>query len=293
MLNSSKQQLDFNSNDIFFESLCKRPESLSNFLPFDEYLEDGRIFLNKDGSFGALFKINLIEHEPLVTDKIIEYVDSLNSWFNFDERFVLQIHYEQAYLSKLDKQWDKLKNSYSDGNSVSLKLYEKKIKQYRNSTQDLGQFSPFRRNAYLSLRFFSNNKLGSNYKEYFKSDNEFLTKKVKDFLEELRGFKYIVEQLKDNSKIELIQLDAEKFLDFYRRFFNPKTYYNREFAKYNPNTSLSKQVLYNSPTLSYEGIEREGVKSRTFTLKTPPQYAYAGGMSNFLKLNFPFRISSN
>src|SRR5208282_809827 len=41
------------------------------------------------------------------------------------------------------------------------------------------------------------------------------------------------------------------------------------------------------------GIEREGIKTRTLSLKTSPQFAYPGGMAHFTKLPFPFKLSMN
>ena len=56
---------------------------------------------------------------------------------------------------------------------------------------------------------------------------------------------------------------------------------------------LSDQFLFHSPQLNYSGIEREGVKTRTLSLKTSPLYAYDGGMSYFVGLDFPFKLSLN
>ncbi|MCX6124584.1 MAG: TraC family protein, partial [Proteobacteria bacterium] len=115
----------------------------------------------------------------------------------------------------------------------------------------------------------------------------------KHTMRELIRFKHIVADFAANSKIRLHQLDAQGVLDILRRFFNPKTYYKRSFAPYNPNESLAQQFIYSSPTLDYQGIEREGIKTRTISLKTSPQYAYPGGMAYFTKLSFPFTMSLN
>ncbi|MEK7854672.1 MAG: hypothetical protein AAB288_01165, partial [Acidobacteriota bacterium] len=70
-------------------------------------------------------------------------------------------------------------------------------------------------------------------------------------------------------------------------------YYQRSFAPYNEAQSLSDQIVYSSPTLTFDGIEREGIKSRTLSLKTSPSYAYPGGMAYFTSLGFPMRIALN
>ena len=116
---------------------------------------------------------------------------------------------------------------------------------------------------------------------------------MKSFVQELRSFEHILKNLCANSEVKLHQLVAEELLDFLRQFFNPKTYFKRSFAPFNESIPLSDQLLYNSPTLDFNGIEREGTKTRTLSLKTSPLYAYPGGMAYFVNLDFPFKLSLN
>src|SRR5690606_16960992 len=57
------------------------------------------------------------------------------------------------------------------------------------------------------------------------------------------------------------------------------------------NLPIAEQVIFNAPTLDHAGISREGLKTRTISLKTSPLYAYPGGMSYFTRISFPFRLS--
>jgi len=40
---------------IFVDALFKRPKSLAELLPFDEFIEESGLFRMKDGSLGAVF----------------------------------------------------------------------------------------------------------------------------------------------------------------------------------------------------------------------------------------------
>ena len=120
-----------------------------------------------------------------------------------------------------------------------------------------------------------------------------LYRELEEFVRESRQFTHLITNFQHNSKLPLRLLGASELLDVLRKFFNPKTYYKRPFARYNPSIPLSDQVIYHSPILDYAGIEREGVKTRTLTLKTSPQYAYPGGMAYFIRLGFPFKLSLN
>ena len=56
----------------FTNALFTRPESLSALLPYDEFLSLDSLYLLKDGSLGAVYELELLEHEPMISKKIIE-----------------------------------------------------------------------------------------------------------------------------------------------------------------------------------------------------------------------------
>lgn len=277
---------------VFTKALFERPESLSALLVYDEYLPEKGIFVNKDGSLGVVFEATLMEHEPLVTNQVLEAVESLKSWFNLPSQCVLQVLFDQAHLSPLDKTFDKLKDAYPSGNPVSEVLFKTRLKKIRDAANTDDPFAPFVRRAYIALRYFPNASAARS-SLMMKRGESVLYKEMKGFVRESREFAQIVTNFQHNSKLPLKQLTAADLLDVLRRFLNPKTYYKRSFAPYNPSLPISEQILYSSPTLSYRGIEREGIKTRTLSLKTSPQYAYPGGMAYFLKLPFPFKLSLN
>jgi hypothetical protein len=77
-------------------ALFTRPESLSSLLPYDEYAEEHGLFCMRDGSLGAVFKVDLLEHEPLTEKEVMAAVKSVKAWFSLPENCTLQVIYEQS-----------------------------------------------------------------------------------------------------------------------------------------------------------------------------------------------------
>ena len=90
-------------DDALMRGLFQRPESLSALLPHADYLADDRIFIMKDGSLGAIFAIELLEHEAMNAAAVVSAVHSLKSWLSLPENCSLQIVYDQQMLSPHDQ----------------------------------------------------------------------------------------------------------------------------------------------------------------------------------------------
>ncbi len=283
--------------DIFIKALFDRPESLSNLLPYDEYIPESGLFRHKDGSLGAVFEATLLEHEPVQADQIVQLVESLKAWFTLPSNCVLQVLYDQSEVSSHDPVFADIQNHFQNGHSVSRVLFESRIQKIRqaclSNDETDNDLRPLKRKAFVSIRYNPDYKSSRKANALISKAEFVLFKEMKEFVQESRAFSQILANFQHNSKLPLRQLNAGELLDVLRRFFNPKTYYKRSFAPYNPNIPLSDQVLYNNPTLDYAGIDREGIKTRTLTLKTSPSYAYPGGMAYFSKLPFPFKINLN
>lgn len=279
-------------HDIFVKALFERPQSLSALLPYGEYLPEAGLFVHKDGSLGAVFEAALLEHEPLVTEQVIEAVEGLKPWFNLPTHCVLQVLFDQAHLSALDRTFDTIAKQYPGGSPVSKTLFDTRLRRIQSACNSDDRLAPLVRRCYVSLRFFPGSSLKAS-SVLMKRGESVLYEEMKGFVEASREFRQVVTNFQSNSKIRLRLLSGADLLDVLRRFFNPKTYYKRSFAPYNPSLPISDQIIYSSPTLDFAGIEREGVKTRTLSLKTSPQHAYPGGMAYFLKLPFPFKLSLN
>ncbi|MGK5083107.1 TraC family protein [Bdellovibrionota bacterium FG-1] len=279
--------------DIFVKALFTRPESLSALLPYDEYIAESGIFRNKDGSLGVVFEVSLLEHEPMGVDAVRASVESLKTWFNLPTQCTLQILFDQANISALDLLFDDIERYYPTPHPVSQALFSRRIGNLKAACNADQKLTPLARRALVSIRYFPEGRGLRLGLKFVKRSESILHREMKSFVRESRHFSQIIADFQHNSKVPLRILNAQELLDVLRRFFNPKTYYKRSFAKYNPNVMLSEQILYNNPTLDYAGIECEGIKTRTLSLKTSPQFAYPGGMAYFTKLPFPFKLSIN
>lgn len=280
-------------DQVFIRSLFERPESLSALLPYDEFIPSNRLFRQKDGSLGAVFEATLFEHETMTSEEIISSVDALRSWFTLPENCTLQILFEQTAVSGQDKLWDTISSRYPKAHSVSKALFDARLSQIKSSCNSDSPLAPLQRRTLISIRYFPQAAESRMAQDLLSRGEALLYRELKEFVRESRALGQILTNFQHNSKVPLRWLEGEEVLDLLRRFFNPKTYYKRSFAPYNPNLSLSDQVIYHSPVLDFAGIEREGIRTRTLSLKTSPQFAYPGGMAYFTRLPFPFRLSLN
>lgn len=279
--------------ELFTNSLFTRPDSLSALLPYDGFIENEGLFTLKDGSLGAIYSMELYEHETMTSKQIIKAVDSLKPIFNLPENCTLQFLHQQNLVSSLDNQIKDLESNTNNGHPVSQLLYKEKMDTLKDSCKEHSDNSPYKRKLLMSIRYFPALTKTKNVKDILKKGEITLYRELKEFISEMRTFKNILKTIETASEQKLTKLDANELLNTLRSFFNPKTFYKRNFASYNKNFSLSEQFLYNSPTLDFDGIEREGVKTRTLSLKTSPSHAYPGGMAYFLSLNFPYKFSLN
>ena len=231
---------------VFTQALFTRPESLAALLPYDEFIEEGKIFQLKDGSLGAIFEVKLLEHEPMIEKEILRTVGSLKPWFSLPENCTLQILYDQTQVSKFDEEIKKIESSFPNPHPVSKIVFDEKIKALKDSCGTNKQTTPLKRKTYLSIRYFPAIKDTTRAKDYLKRGEVVLYRQLQGFVSEFRSFQQILKNLKIGSEIGLRQLDASELLDFLRKFFNPKTYYKRTFAPFNKRQPISDQFLYNS-----------------------------------------------
>ena len=274
-------------------ALMKRPDSLSNYFPYEEVLFKERIVVNKDGSLGVVFRIKLNEHEAMNEQAVVSSVASLKSWFTLPENAVLQVIFEQMPLSPLDQTFSDIENRHSAPHPVSGLLFGKRLATIKTASTKQTDLTAFERRAFLTIRWFPRGHKGADITSFFADPNVTLHQEAGKASAEVTVFLQLVRSFEASSQLELKRLGGDEFLAVMRRFFNPVTYYQRQFAAYNSTQSLSEQIVYTSPTLRFDGIEREGVLTRTISLKTSPSFAYPGGMAYFTRLKFPMRIALN
>lgn len=282
------------SRDTFYESVFKRPESFSALLPYQEHNEQNGIHILRDGSLGAIFKIGLVEHEPKSPESIVELVRSLKSWFSFSERYTLQVLFDQSCIPARDQIWRDYEKSYPEGHPMSQRLFSDRLTKMRESCESASLRTPMKREGLISIRYFPESTNNSDFLNLISKSERVLYGEMKEISKHIIEFSQVLEQFKiSSSSVTLDKFSGKDLTEYLRRFFNPKEYFKRDFAPFNSSIPISDQVIFCGPSGDPTGITREGIRSRTITLKMSPKRVYPGGMANFLLLNFPYKISLN
>lgn len=281
------------SRTKFVRAMFERPDSFAKILPYEEYLDEARMFVLKDGSLGAVFEIDLIEHEPLEAGRIVSGVEGLKAWFLLPERCTLQVLFDQSHIPARDPIWNFETSGFSHAHPVSEAIYKARLETFKSFCEGKHRLSPMRRKALLSIRYFPDKENMKSILRLMERGEGLLFDTMNAMTSEVSEFSQILAQFVESSRVGLKRVGGVDLVDCLRRFFNPKEYLERDFAPFNPHISISEQIVYAGPTGTHEGLEREGIKTRTITLKTSPRRVIPGGMANFLALNFPFRLSLN
>ena len=277
----------------FVRALFERPDSFAKILPYEEYLKEAGMFVLKDGSLGAVFEISPVEHEPLEAERIVDLVDGLKSWFLLPEKCTLQVLFDQSNIPSRDPIWNFETSGYKFAHPVSEAIYNARLEQFKSFSEGKHPLSPMRRKFLLSIRYFPETENMKSILRLMERGEGLLFDTMNTMTMEVSEFSQLIAQFVDSSKVPLKRVDGAGLVDFLRRFFNPKEYLERDFAPFNSHVSISEQIVYAGLTGSFEGLQREGIKTRAITLKTSPRRVVPGGMANFLALNFPFRLSLN
>lgn len=279
--------------DLFMKLVFERENSFSQLLPYYEYLHSQEIFVLKDWSLGCVFEVDLIEHEHLSAERIVESVDYLKSLFNLPENCTLQVLFDQAYIPARDKIWESCLSHFKSPHPISAEIYKSRVELFKSYCEGRSSLSPMRRRTLISIRYFPNNQEKQQILSSLKKGEEILLDNVKNTISTLSDFSQILAEFTTATKLSLKRLKGEDLIDFLRQFFNPKEYLKRDFAPFNSSVPISDQAIFTSLQGSFDGLTREGVKTKTITLKTNPRRVIPGGMANFLNLNFPVKISLN
>ena len=279
-------------HEVFARAFLERPDSLANFLTYDEYVAELGLFRQKDGSLGVVYEVALCEHETKTSQEIVTLLEGLRSWFRLPDDVTLSLLFDQSVISPFDREWDRgVTGADRSRGDVPASLHLAQVERLR------GSGVPMRRTLYLSVRQFEKPsstkvKLGRVASE-LGNTHATLSNELQSFLRQARAFNHSLSQFELTSPLPLKRLNAADLTDFLRRTFNPVTYYKRPFSPVNPGLSLSEQVIFCPSKVDYPGITREGVTTRTISLKNAPSFAYPGAMAYFLSLDFPFRLCVN
>ena len=290
---NSEQVIDLmqRKQKTYANALFERPESLSKLLPYHEYLKEYGVFVNKDGSLGAAFQIELTEHEALDKDAIVELVGRFQHILSLPSNCVLQVIFEQEPINPSDHTVNALSSAYPKSHAVSDLLFKEKLDRIVGRN---GENLALKRKCMITVRYFPKES-SRKYQNYRLGapDSGILHHVMSQFVTEFNHFNHILNNIRLHCPLKLTQIGADEMSAHLRKFFNPKQWNKRSFSKHNPDRSFSDQVIYSKPKLNYSGIEREGIRTRTISLKHAPPLAYPGQMSHFTKLKFPYRLCIN
>ena len=181
------------NRETLTKTLFSRPESLSSLLLYDDFIEEGGIFQQRHGSLGAVFEVQLLEHEVMTEKEIIDAVRHVKPWFSLPEECVLQVIYEQSAISSKDRVWNSLKKHYPAGHGISSVLFDKRLEQYQDACGTSQDVAPLSRRTLLVVRYFLGDKQPQSYKEILANDDVILGRTFKDTVRELTRFKHLVE----------------------------------------------------------------------------------------------------
>ncbi|MEK7692115.1 MAG: TraC family protein, partial [Bdellovibrionota bacterium] len=286
------------NHEIFAKAFLTRPESLSGFLPYDEYLEQYGVFLNRDGSLGALYEVTLCQHETKTSSEITELVQKLQQWFRFNEGTVLQLHFEQRPVVGSDIPLALAPNATTE-RSLPGDLFNRRMERLQKA-EIHGRYSEmaYQRRLILSIKQMQMNReplkaRAIRVADALRDSHSTLSHELSTILRRIRSFQNDLTQLESGTPLDLRRMDGTDLVCFLRQQFSPKIWPLHHFSKWNPKIPISRQVTSRGMRLNHSGIRRDGLQSRVLTLKNAPAFAYPGAMAYFLALPFPFRIVMN
>lgn len=273
-------------DDIVEKSLSEQLTRVQEVLPYLQFDSSNNLVILKDYSMGAVYRVELAQHEAMLGSNLDELHSNLVRWLQLPNNCALQVLFDQSYLEERDLE-SKFRNiDPSNSDSLSNLVRLEKLNQIKGR---LGT-SLFKRSMILSIRYFPENEMKTlrdflprKSEALFLDEIEISSKKTNAFLDILSSFE-------SRSPLKLTRLNAQEFIDSIRDlFFKPETEDTR-FAKYNNAIELSDQLITTPIKLNRSGRIGEGTMTKTISLKFPG-IRYASMAAYFLNLQFPVKLS--
>ena len=267
------------------KELCKRPESITNLLPYADYLQDEEIFVFKDATLGAGYELTLIEHETLPIEQIKELTDSFHIFLDLPKNIIPQIIFTQDYIAESHELF--AKRELQTGELIGEMLDSERLK-------DLGENRPLIRRAYIFLHYIPQFNLKRSLQLFTKGQNSIIDREFAGHQKDVEQFQNILSTLKAKTAIPIKRLDADDLLEYLRAFFNPISFKSKSYPTYKGHLSLSNQIVYTDTVVGHSGFVSEGITTKTLSIKNYPSRVYVGQMASMLsKISFPFKMCLN
>ena len=270
------------------KELCERPESITNLLPYADYLQDEKIFVMNDGTLGAGYELKLIEHETLPIEKIKELTESFAIFLDLPKNIIPQIVFTQDYIADSHELFSKRELlGDKEVELIGNMLYQERL-------NNLKEDRPLERKTYVFLHYIPQFNLKRSLRSFIGGSDSIIDRELTGHVKDIEQFQNILSTLEAKTSIPIKRLIADDLLSHLRALFNPISFKTKHYPSYKNNISLSKQMAYTDTVIGHSGFVSEGVTTKVLSVKNYPNSVYVGQMASILsKVKFSFRICIN
>ncbi|MBY0316353.1 MAG: TraC family protein [Bdellovibrionales bacterium] len=258
-------------------------KNIVEFFPYLEFLDEHRLFVLKDKSLGVIYRVNLLDHAPMLFEDIKEYQESFERLLDLPRNCVLQFFALQAAVT--ESEIEKLGTlSWSPESDTARFFYEKRLESLKDRAR---KSELLRREVYFSIQFVPD-------ASKFSLSSLIPTKIKDDFLYEIDKhyfhadeFEKVLSRMEATARLKLERIDGEKLRQIVRKTVVP----NEEMvpAPVVPVIPLSEQILFQDVLCDNEGLSGK-IHTRTVSLLVPGEHCEGDGIG-FLNLDFPSVVS--
>ena len=254
-------------------------KNIIQYLPYLEYLPDSKLFVLTDKSLGVIYRLETLDHEPMLFEDIANYSSSLQSFLDLPSNCVLQFY---SYLGPISEdEISKVGHLPWKPESQTANFLRSKRIEGLNEIAKNGEL--LKREVYFSIRFVP--KKLSRFNIFSKLSDSFL-EEIKEHEKKVEDFEKILNKLEAISKINLKRIDSEDLRSCIRRSLFCK---KRPLAPMLSSVPLAEQILFSDINCDNEGLCGE-IYSKTVSLLAPGEYCQ-GDAVGFLNLDFPSIVS--
>ena len=262
----------------------KKSVPLIQELPYGEFDEDNKIFILSDSSIGVIYRIELVEHEPLRVIELQEFRSQLEQWLNLPSNCVAQFLFEQRCLLPEEIE-ERLKLPFKAENATAEFLRSQRIEWLKERTKC--EHDLFGRHGYFAIRFVPEANAFRVQDHLPESLFDSVVAGTKRHERKVEEFSKILSRIESLSKIKIVRIDASELRDVVQRMLYSSD--RQPLATINKNIPLNEQMVFKPVEANEAGLIGKRV-TRTVSFLVPSIH-YEGVSSLFLKLKFPFSLS--
>ncbi|MGE3682709.1 MAG: TraC family protein [Bdellovibrionales bacterium] len=252
-------------------------------LPYREYRPESKMFILSDTSLGVIYRLDLLEHEPMSVENIGELRSQLEQWLNLPSNCVAQFLLQQTEMTEAEID-ARLKLDYEPECQVAGFLRAERVKKFKEQARDHGGI--YVRRCYFSIRYIADSGALNLAELIPQSLTDSVIGGLNQFERRQAEFEKILSRLESLSKIHIDRIDACELREVLQKSFHCDT---SDSASINPEVPLNEQLFFSSIEADEKGLLGNRV-TKTVSLLVPSDH-YEGGPTVFLNLDFPFLLS--